>query len=111
VLQASPSLLSGLIAAAQDASQELAPQHEVLQTLSAHCFADVRAVAGVCITLLDPETQPDAAAAFASSTARPAVLLPWLRTVAQALLVLPVTFERPRQGELKAMSNDLIGIC
>lgn len=61
------------------------------------CAVQLCAVANTIASL---QGLPDIEAAFASSTARPAVLLPWLRHVTQALLALPADQE-VSQGEYK----------
>lgn len=50
------------------------------------CFdAELAAVLAIAAEVLEPSRQRQAAAAFASSTARPSVLLPWLSTLTEAL--------------------------
>lgn len=62
------------------------------------------AVMGLVSELLDPNHQPHAAAAFASSTARPPALLPWLMAVSQAI---PLATRWPFQGGLPASGASL----
>ena len=86
VLQGSPRLLS-----AARASQR-AMQPGTLAELAAHCFTYAQAVGAVMDLLCVSPERRDAAAAFAASTARPQVLLPWLREMAQLLMVLPAYY-------------------
>ena len=99
MLQASPRMLSCLAAVPYGAGEKPESRLQVQQRLLLHCFADMNALATTCLVLLDPDVRPEEAAAFACSTARPAVLLPWLRALAQALLALPMGFEPSRHGE------------
>lgn len=69
-------------AAAQAHEQAL---HRVLHGTLLHLFA----VGSAMGLLLHPSSRPQTAAAFAASTARPAVLLPWLRSMSKALRAAP----------------------
>lgn len=68
------------------------------------CRAQVAALAATLDSLLLPEHQPQAAAAFASSTANPAALLPWLASLSQAMSLVVATTGR---GECAALLDCL----
>lgn len=53
------------------------------------CASQLTAMAGITEVVLNPERQPRAAAAFASSTGRPAEFMPWLLTLCRALMSNP----------------------
>ena len=98
LLQASLPLLPLLTAVTCSAHQTEAHRQVAVHALAAYCFMTVAAITEVCTALLERPAWADAAAAFAGSTARPAVLLPWLQAVAQALLALPAAWGDCEQG-------------
>ena len=59
-------------------------------------ICQVQVVTATMDRVLSLDRQPQAAAAFANSTAKPAVLLPWLLTVSRAL---PLVVAEMSQGE------------
>ncbi len=81
--------LDGFLTVASASPQE----HAAL--LSEFAATQLAALTGV----LDPTRQPQAAAAVAGSTAKPAVLLPWLGAMSEAV---SVALKCPTQGERQA---------
>lgn len=63
-------------------------QHAAAHLLPRFCDFQLASIACVMGSLLHPSRQPQAAAAFANSTARPAVLLPWLDVLTRTLSML-----------------------
>ena len=63
------------------------PDQVTLGLLASLAAYQLEAVVG-CMLLLQQDRQTTVGAAFARSTARPAVLLPWLAAIARAVLVL-----------------------
>ncbi len=92
VLQAAPWSLAVGRAAVEHYGQQEAEHLGVSAHLAECCAAFATAMATASDILLLPPAQRDAAAAFASSTARPDALLPWLREMAPTLLMLPSEF-------------------
>lgn len=97
VLRASPlDLAAGKAAVEGSALQE---QPELTSSLAAHCASHAGALDAVLQLLRAPKNK-NALTTFAGSTARPDVLLPWARQMAQALLALPVElFSGKNEGE------------
>ncbi len=96
VLRASPlSLAAGRAAVAGGA---LPQQLELTSSLAAHCAAHASALDAV-LQLYQAPKNKNALALFASDVARPDVLLPWARELAQALLALPVELFSGNEGE------------
>jgi len=73
--------------------------------LARSTIRQVHVVAAVLERVLSPEHQPQAAAAFANTAAKPAALLPWLATVSQTL---PLVLADIDQGEWLAF---LLVLC
>lgn len=67
---------------------QLPPSVVQLSRCATVCWVQVPALAAVMDGILRPERQPQAAAAFASSAAKPAALLPWLAALCRALLLV-----------------------
>lgn len=73
--------------------------------LARSTIRQVHVVAAVLKRVLSPEHQPQAAAAFANTAAKPAALLPWLATVSRTL---PLVLADIDQGERLAF---LLVLC
>ena len=72
--------------AALDAAQASSTPQE-LAAIPQLCGVMLTVVDAIMAALLSPDRHPEAAAAFASSTARPPLMLPWLAAVSRALPV------------------------
>lgn len=88
VLEATPTALAAAHASAARSSQPPAQHLEAWAEVAWHCANCTTALATVLTALPMSGEQHDVTAAFAGSTARPAVLLPWLQDVTQALLAV-----------------------
>lgn len=84
------------------AAGQLLPAARIL--LPGCCSAELAAVLSIAAEVLLPERQPQAAAAFASSTAKPSALLSWLATLTEALPLvagLTTTFVSTSPGDVR----------
>ncbi len=78
------------------AAVQALPSPDFTLALASMCRGQVKALAATMNGVLRSEVQPQAAAAFASSVAKPAVLLPLLVALSQAV---PLVVTRTGQGE------------
>jgi len=78
------------------AAVQLIPTLDADLGFASVCLVQVLALAENMSGVLSPEHQPQASAAFASSAAKPAALLPWLATFTRAV---PIVVARAGQGE------------
>lgn len=81
------------------------PSTEAITNLEVTVSTQLAAIEYVVVELLQSSRQPQAAAAFAGSTAKPASILPWLTSLINAV---PLALGSVRPGKLRGGSHTLV---
>ncbi len=103
VLGPGRAVLEDSIAAAQ-----LMPSYSTYLGFASICRVQVKALAATLTGVLSPEQQPQAAAAFAGSAAKPAALLPLLAALSDAIPLIVVRTRRGKQADRSPWSDSAL---